>query len=255
MSELGYWNTRALCEPIRLLLHYAGEGFTDKRYQVGPPPDYDKSEWYTEKEHIGLSVPNLPYYKDGVVVLTQTNAILRYLAEKHGLDGDTAADRARAHMLMEGLRDWMNEFFDVTYCCAPWQDPTDDVHILGEFQCVNDNRARKFKELSLSYLRDRLPYFLSMYSSVLSANNPWVLGSRICYVDFILYEYLDQHLAFDRNCLNSYPILVDFVRRFRALPSIAAYLNSDNFKAEPLHNRYSHFHTGWVESLLGDKKK
>ena len=39
---LGYWNTRALAEPIRLLLHYAGVSFEDKRYELGAPPDYDK---------------------------------------------------------------------------------------------------------------------------------------------------------------------------------------------------------------------
>jgi hypothetical protein len=38
-----------------------------------------------------------------------------------------------------------------------------------------------------------------------------------------------------------------FLKRFDALPAIAAYRASPQFRAEPLHNRYSHFHRGWVD--------
>jgi len=39
------------------------------------------------KHSLGLDFPNLPYYIDGEVKLTQTNAILRHISRKHGLDG------------------------------------------------------------------------------------------------------------------------------------------------------------------------
>ena len=41
---LGYWDNRGIAEPIRLLLHYVGVEFDDVRFDVGPPPAYDKSD-------------------------------------------------------------------------------------------------------------------------------------------------------------------------------------------------------------------
>jgi glutathione S-transferase len=135
-STLGYWNTRAICEPIRLLLHFVGEEFTDKRYQVGPPPAYDKSEWLDVKSSMDLDIPNLPYYIDeSGVRLTQMHAILVYLADKHALNGRSSTDIARMVMISEGLRDWINQFFDVTYCNAPWlADVEPDVRVESQSQ-------------------------------------------------------------------------------------------------------------------------
>lgn len=82
---LGYWDTRGLAQPIRNLLVYKGIDFVDKRYKFGPPPGYDHEEWLKEKFTLGLRFPNLPYYIDEDVKLTQSLAILRYLGRKHGL--------------------------------------------------------------------------------------------------------------------------------------------------------------------------
>ena len=65
MSEkpiLGYWDARGLAQSIRLLLTYAGVDFIDKRYNVGPPPDYDRSEWLNDKFNLGLDFPNVSFF-------------------------------------------------------------------------------------------------------------------------------------------------------------------------------------------------
>ncbi|KAH7941008.1 hypothetical protein HPB49_009185 [Dermacentor silvarum] len=69
-------------KPARL---YKGVDFVDKRYKLGPAPGYDHEEWLGEKFTLGLEFPNLPYYIDGDVKLTQSLAILRYLSRKYGL--------------------------------------------------------------------------------------------------------------------------------------------------------------------------
>jgi glutathione S-transferase len=46
-------------QPIRLLLAYAGVEYEDKRYNVGPAPDYDRSEWLNDKFNLGLDFPNV----------------------------------------------------------------------------------------------------------------------------------------------------------------------------------------------------
>ena len=58
-----------------------------RRYVTGEAPTYDKSCWFDIKYSLGFDFPNLPYFIDGDVKLTQTNAILRHISRKHGLDG------------------------------------------------------------------------------------------------------------------------------------------------------------------------
>ena len=74
---LCYWDIRGLAQPVRLLLAYTGTEYEDKLLSCGPAPDYDKSCWFDNKFSFGLDFPNLPYYIDGDVKLTQSNAILR----------------------------------------------------------------------------------------------------------------------------------------------------------------------------------
>ncbi|GIY60397.1 glutathione S-transferase [Caerostris extrusa] len=70
-----------VAEPIRFLLHYKQIDFVDKRYAFGT------DDWQNDKRALGLDFPNLPYFIDGDVKLTQSITIMRYLAEKYGMDG------------------------------------------------------------------------------------------------------------------------------------------------------------------------
>lgn len=51
-----------------MLLEYTDTKFTDKEYDCGPAPDFDKSCWFGIKHDLGLEFPNLPYFKDGKYV-------------------------------------------------------------------------------------------------------------------------------------------------------------------------------------------
>jgi glutathione S-transferase len=54
---LGYWKIRGLAQPIRYLLEYAGLKYDEVLYQAGGPPDFDRSQWTTKKERLGLAFP------------------------------------------------------------------------------------------------------------------------------------------------------------------------------------------------------
>ncbi|XP_032129571.1 glutathione S-transferase Mu 1, partial [Sapajus apella] len=82
---LGYWDIRGLAHAIRLLLEYTDSSYEEKKYTMGDAPDYDRSQWLKEKFKLGLDFPNLPYLIDGAHKITQSNAILRYIARKHNL--------------------------------------------------------------------------------------------------------------------------------------------------------------------------
>ncbi|CAG7830666.1 unnamed protein product, partial [Allacma fusca] len=81
---LGYWNIRGFAQPNRLLLKYLGVNYEDKRYYHGGPPDYSNDDWLQVKFSLGLDFPNIPYWIDDKVKLTESRAVFRYLARTYG---------------------------------------------------------------------------------------------------------------------------------------------------------------------------
>lgn len=242
---LTYWNTRAICEPIRLLLHYLHVPFVDRRLQVGPPPEYSKLEWDDDPSRPLLDFPNLPHFHDRAqgTRLTQTHAILIHIAREHGMCGHSQEEEDRALMTSEAARDWINDLFYVTYCSAGSGDPAVHARVLG--QC--SQTSPEFERRRSLYLEGTLPLHLSKFERALGPG--WVAGNNLTYADFVVFETLDQHLILDPTCLppSAFPRLARFWLKFSRLPAIRTYRDGPLFQAEPLHNRYSHFHTGWLE--------
>ncbi len=81
---LGYWKIRGLASQIRYEMVYLGVDFDEHQYEQGDAPDFDRSSWLNVKETLGLQFPNLPYLLDGNFKLTETNAIMKYIANKFG---------------------------------------------------------------------------------------------------------------------------------------------------------------------------
>lgn len=67
------------------------------QYVQGDAPGFDRSDWLNEKETLGLDFPNLPYMIDGDLRITQSHAILTYLARKHDLGAPRRSVQPRAH--------------------------------------------------------------------------------------------------------------------------------------------------------------
>ena len=247
MSKLGYWNHRALAGSIRFLLHYVGEEFEDIRYQVGPPPKYDKSEWSDVKNSLPLSAPNLPYYINEAdnVFLTQSHAILFYLGGKYNLQGKSLIETTNAIMALEVMQDWMDAFFHVTYC--EWYECPTEIK-------SNEQQAEisspLFEKKSLQYKCEILPKHLNMLEAIFNANQgQWLVSDSLTFADFALAEYLDQHFIFCNDSISAefYPGICGVYERFMNLLEISEYRSSSQYKAEPIHNRYSHFHCGWIK--------
>ncbi|XP_038958865.1 glutathione S-transferase Mu 4 isoform X4 [Rattus norvegicus] len=112
---LGYWDIRGLAHAIRLLLEYTDSSYEEKRYTMGDAPDYDRSQWLSEKFKLGLDFPNLPYLIDGSHKVTQSNAILRYLGRKHNLCGETEEERIRVDVLENQAMDTRLQLAMVCY--------------------------------------------------------------------------------------------------------------------------------------------
>ncbi|XP_005076681.1 glutathione S-transferase Mu 4 [Mesocricetus auratus] len=207
---LGYWDIRGLAHAIRLLLEYTDSSYEEKRYTMGDAPDYDRSQWLSEKFKLGLDFPNLPYLIDGSNKITQSNAILRYIARKHGLCGETEEERIRVDILENQAMDVSNQLARVCY-------------------------SPDFEKLKAEYL-EQLPGMMKLFSQFLGKQT-WFVGEKITFVDFLAYDILDLHLIFEPKCLDAFPNLKDFVARFEGLKKISAYMKSSRFLRTPLYTR------------------
>ncbi|XP_075772129.1 glutathione S-transferase 2-like isoform X1 [Pelodiscus sinensis] len=204
----GCLSMHQLAHAIRLLLEHAGAPYEDKQYTPsGDGPDYDISQWTNEKEKLGLDFPNLPYLIDGPTRLTQSNAILRYLARKHRLAGESEEEMQRADMLENQVMDFRLSFARICY-------------------------SPEFEKLKPEYL-EQLPGKLKLLSRFLG-DRKWFAGEKLTYVDFLAYDVLDQHRMFEPKCLDQLKNLEDFLNRFEALEKIAAYMHSGRYMKTPI---------------------
>ncbi|XP_022656938.1 glutathione S-transferase Mu 1-like [Varroa jacobsoni] len=212
--KVGYWDIRGLAQPIRYLLAYKEVDYEDKRYSCGPPPDFDLSQWFNEKFTLGLDFPNLPYLIDEDVKLTQNLTILRYLARKYDLDGQTSEEKRRVDLIEQQLTDFRTGW--VRLCYSP-----------------------TFAEERDAY-EQKLPDLLKPFSDYLG-ERPYFAGDRLTYVDFLVYEMLAQHLVFSKTSFAAYKNLIDFVERIEALPTLKKYLDSDSCIKWPFNGDMASF--------------
>lgn len=214
MPTLGYWKIRGLAQPIRLLLNYVGEDFEDVRYEQGDAPEYSRDSWFKVKFTLGLPIPNLPYYIDGDIKITQTNAILRYIARKHNLLGATEAERVNVDVMMDQAMDLRNTIVSIVY-------------------------NKEYEKLKTDYFKN-LPSRLEPFENFIG-ENPWFAGQNVTVCDFHIYELLDQLRIMDPGCLDKFSKLKAFIDRFEALPKIKAYLSSSQCIKRPINNKIAAF--------------
>ncbi|KAF5396276.1 Glutathione S-transferase mu class [Paragonimus heterotremus] len=209
---LGYWKLRGLAQPIRLLLEFVGDKYDEKLYDRN-----DREKWFKEKFTMGFGLPNLPYYQDGNLKLTQSLAILRYIADKHKMLGNTPEERATISMIEGALGDLRNGVSRIAY-------------------------NEKFEELKVDYLKN-LPATLRMWSEFLG-DKPYLHHSTPSHLDFMFYEALDVLHYLEPTCLDAFPNLSQFMHRIEAIPNIKAYMESDRFIKWPLNGWLAFFGGG-----------
>ncbi|XP_030328872.1 glutathione S-transferase 2-like [Strigops habroptila] len=207
VMTLGYWDIRGLAHAIRLLLEYTETPYEERQYCPGPAPDFNPSDWTNEKEKLGLDFPNLPYLIDGTIKLTQSNAILRYIARKHNMCGETEEEIQRVDMLENHIMDFRMRF--ARLCYSP-----------------------DFEKLKSGYLEE-LPGRLRELSQFLGSR-PWFAGEKLTFVDFVAYDVLDQHRMFVPDSPELSGSLGRFLERFEALEKVSAYLHSGRCMRTPI---------------------
>jgi glutathione S-transferase len=161
---LGYWKIRGHAEPIRHILAFLKVDFEDITYEQGDGPDYSRESWGLVKPLVGLAFPNLPYFIDGVIKLTEPSAIIRHVAWKYGasLLGTSVSESAYADMMYCVVCELKN-LFDI--CYSPSFETLKPAHIL--------KAKEKLAEIA-AWLTDK----------------PFLAGAHLTYVDFVFFEVL-----------------------------------------------------------------
>ncbi len=74
--KLGYWGIRGRGQILRLALAYTEAQWENVAYT-------DPAQWFgKDKNSLGLDFPNLPYLIDGDLKISESSAILRYIAAR-----------------------------------------------------------------------------------------------------------------------------------------------------------------------------
>lgn len=225
---LGYWDLRGLASTIRNLLYYKEVEFEDKLYQIGPAHEYDGADWFAVKPTLGLDFPNLPYYIDGDIKLSQVNqkcqfdglmmftllksnqstTILRYLGRKYDLVGDNEAQTLRIELAEQQANDLRHALIDMVY--------------------FNPNYEKDREEYLI-----KLPGILEQFDKFIGTSK-WIAGDKFTYADFLMYDALDFNRLFDSKSFEGKDNVNSYLTRFEEIPQIKSYMTSGNYKKIPV---------------------
>ena len=133
---------------------------------------------------------------------------MRYISRKYGLYADNDRDLAKQDMIEQQIQDFRWSGF-MTLCRSP-----------------------NYHSLKDAYINETLPDQLLLFDRYL-AQKEWFIG-KLTYVDFLAYETFDWIRVFSPTSLEKFDNLNRFMTRFKSLPPIHKYINSDEFKDWPL---------------------
>lgn len=230
--ELFYWpQIQGRGEFVRLALEQAGAPYVDVAREEGPGRGVPvlMALLETSDRHRPFAPPIL---RDGEVLVAQTAAILFYLGPRLGLAPSDEAGRLWAHQVQLTLADLVAEAHDLHHPIGPglyYEDQKPEA----------ERRADGFRE-------ERIPKYLGWLESLLArSDSGWLAGSALSYADLSAFQVVEglsyalPHAA--AKALGETPRLQALARRVRALPHIAAYLESPRripFNESGIFRRY-----------------
>ncbi|ESO09543.1 hypothetical protein HELRODRAFT_168544 [Helobdella robusta] len=199
--HLVYFPVRGRAQSLKYLCKDNDIQLEEKVVQFG--------EWADLKPKTPLG--QLPYATIDGIDLAQSNAILRYLARKHGLYGKDQNEAAKIDMLNDQQEDLRLSYLQMIY---------------------------KDYEQGREPFLQKLPDGLKIFEKYLSLNHDgkgYFVGEKASFLDYNVFDLLDNLLVLSPTCLDSFPLLKAFHKRFADKPKLHAYRETEEFKKMPIN--------------------
>lgn len=219
--ELHYWDgLPGRGEFIRLALEEAGQPYVDVAREPAAQHGGTKAMMAPMKDRHAAMIPFAPpFLKAGELMLCQTANALLYIGEKHALAPADEQGKYWAHSLQLTIADYVTEAHDTHHPLAT--------------ELYYEDQKPAAKQRSHSFLAHRVPKFMNYFERVLAQNpagDTWAVGNARSYVDLSIFQIIEgTQYAFPQGVEDfddAWPKLAALRERVRALPRIAAYLES-----------------------------
>eukprot|EP00445_Apocalathium_hangoei_P033360 CAMPEP_0203954782 /NCGR_PEP_ID=MMETSP0359-20131031/87638_1 /ASSEMBLY_ACC=CAM_ASM_000338 /TAXON_ID=268821 /ORGANISM="Scrippsiella Hangoei, Strain SHTV-5" /LENGTH=515 /DNA_ID=CAMNT_0050888317 /DNA_START=10 /DNA_END=1557 /DNA_ORIENTATION=+ len=219
----GYWKIRGLGAIFRMIFEYKGIEYSDNQYE-------SNDQWFKEdKPKILEKTPlaNLPYVECGTDCVCQTNACLSYVGSRLRLNGGGRQAQLLNEQLLCEIYDVRNAIIELSYPFAT----------VCRSETEHNEKAAKHLESNP---------FKKFEASLEKSGTEFFCGKGPCTADFHIWEMMDQHRLLAEkhkkgDVFASIPKCKAFYDRFRALPQLQKYFESDAYKLpvnSPLEDAY-----------------
>ncbi|XP_002733918.1 putative glutathione S-transferase 6 [Saccoglossus kowalevskii] len=202
---LHYFVVRVRAEPIRLLLHYGGIKFEDKRYTM--------EQWMemTKKGEFRGPFGVLPYVEYNGEILGQSIAILRFAARSVGAFGENAVETAQADSIAD----------TVTELVEP---------LSGLLLMKPDDMEEQLKTLYAATIVTSMKMLENQISTTNDGKTGYLVGKKITHADFMVFNIMETiEKTYQKDDLDIYaefPLLKGHRDLIKNLPQLQKYLNS-----------------------------
>ena len=216
--RLVYWDIRGLAEPIRLMLRYKNLEWIDDRLS----PDMDGHNRYMDlRQNPNMVLANLPFLLDGDVCITQSLACIRYLGRKLGIMPKGERDLVLCETVEQEIYELKNRMTEV--CYSPYHMHTPNM--IAQTEGKHD--FHYLKNRFINRIKNRLPLIGDLMKG------DFLLGDEPVYVDFILYEFIDQFKVFAPQTFSDMSKINKYLRNFEQLKG-----NREWFEGEGQSKQY-----------------
>jgi len=201
--QLSYFPARGRAELTRLLFIQAGVKFEDVRIAF--------DEFKELKAGGKLPFGQLPTLETDGMVLSQSGAIARFVADQVGLAPSTAAEQAQADMIIEGVKDLHEKLAKIRW----------------------EQDEEKKKEMKKEMFEKTLPTQLGYFEKLLKSNNDgkgYFFGDKLTYADLGVFDLWNSTLAKGKpevpEELKANSLLREHYKRVMAEPSVLEWIKT-----------------------------
>lgn len=193
-KEFHYFNINALGEAVRYILHYTKQEFKDVRL--------DHATYRSQNIKSTLPYGQLPIYKEGDRVLTQSLAIAKYVAR----DADLIPTDPWKQAVLESIVYTIYDYWSNVRAVILEKDPV------------------KKSELKKKVIEETIDYYFSRFEKTLKENGGFFAG-KLSWAEFILCGLVESTNFFlEIEADKNYPTLKAVVEKIRNLPGVKEHI-------------------------------